>query len=415
MKVRILATARKEELLSYTLLVFKSLRVGFPTAEVIVTGNALPGWALAFVEASCEKAGCRFENGPETIHHDWISRLLIEESEPFVLSDTDIIYYQKVEDWAFETALAGFRVPEFFDEFTNAITRSRLHTSLLYIDPVKVREQVNAYESQFPVTPFNPLMNLIAPVCLPFNGRGMFHDTCSLLFHAIGGTPFTDQQKESYAHLNFGTLEDLVLPRLTNGEQMKHARHMILNHPEAGRGLWRSQMEHYESRRPVFDGNDAITPITSKESIEAEAWKHELCRGNREAMLFCDGLYGYAHGCDDLIDTTIDGRPTMSKSQMISLFFAAACLYNCEFYKKNQSLLFPLMLDITNIYKTSVEWEASPERHKRQMADLMRMSTDRVYAMVALIVGGELWMQEVTQRIFNRDWILQHAEDGTPI
>lgn len=415
MTIHILATARKEELLPYTVLVFRTLRVGFPTADVIVTGNDLPEWAIEEVMSACDAARCSFSNRPATIHHKWVEELLQSEQEPFVLCDTDLHLFSKVEDWKFDTALAGFRVPEFDDEFTGAITRSRLHTSLLFVDPKKVSECVAEHDSGFPDTPFNPLSNLVYPVCLPLNGRGFFHDTCSLLYHAIGGTAFTDQQKDAYCHFHFGCLEDIVLPRLTNGEKMKVARDEILKNPESGRGLWRHQEDYYRSRQPIFDGKDAITPVATEDTIEAAAWNRELCRGNVEAMAFCDGLYGLVHGTDDLIDTMRDGRPTMSKAQIISLFFAAACLYNCEFYRKNQSLLFPLMLDITNIYKTSVLWEVSPEKHKRQMADLMRMSTDRVYAMVALIVGGEAWMQEITQRLFDRDWILQHSAEGDPI
>lgn len=89
--VFILATCRKKELLDYTLLAFKSIRVGFPTAKIKVTGNALPLFALIPVAEACAASGCDFENGPETIHHRYIDDLLETETEPFVLSDTDIV------------------------------------------------------------------------------------------------------------------------------------------------------------------------------------------------------------------------------------------------------------------------------------------------------------------------------------
>lgn len=413
--VHILATVRNKDLLPYTLLVFKSINTGFPTAPIFVYGNDLDPNDEKAVKSACDLVGASFKNIEATIHHKWIEERIATKDQPFWICDTDMIFYSSVEDWNFNTALAGFLVPEFDDEFTGAITRSRLHTSLLYIDPLKVKEQVNAYESRFPSTPFNPKANLIHPLCLTLNGRGYFHDTCSLLYHAIGGTAFRPQQKDAYFHFNFGTLSDLVLPRLRNGKQIHVSRDIILKNQELGKGIWREQEEFYADRKPNYDGVDVIAKIDESDAKEGAKWNEELCRGDAEAKAFCNLWYGYVHGADDLADSLRDGRPTMSKRQMMSLFFTAAVLYNTSFYKKNSELLFPMVLDITNQYVTSLEWENSPLPHRRQMADLMRMSANRMYSMVALIVGGEEWMQEINQRLFDRDWVLQHNKDGYPI
>lgn len=414
MNVRILATCRREDLLDYTLFVFKSIRVGFPTAEVRVTGNALPDFALPAVEEACSESGCKFENGPETIHHQFIEQLLDQESEPFVLCDTDVCFFRCVEGWEFDTALAGFRVPEWNDEFTGAITRSRLHPSLLFVNPEQVREEVDKYDAQFPVTPFNPPVNLVYPLCVPLNGKTYFSDTLSLMYHAIGGTAFNNQQKDSLFHFNFGTLSDLVLPRLKNGQEMQAAREMILNNSELGRGLWREQEQFYESRQVVIDGKDVIAPVTPEEAKDASHWKNVLCNGNAEAMVFCDVFYGYVHSIDDLLDSAQDGRPIMSKRQMLGLFFQAAVLYNLPFYKQNHALLFPIILDITNLYAISVEWEVSPKPHLRAMADVFRTSGNRMYSMIALICGGPDHMYDISKHIHDRDWCLQHDKDGNP-
>lgn len=415
MNVYILATCRKEELLPYTLLIFKSIRVGFPTANIQVAGNALPEFALGQVIEACAASGCSFLNGSETIHHHFIEDLLTTEYEPFILCDTDIHFFNNVEDWKFDTALAGFRIPEFFDEFTNAITRSRLHTSLLYIDPVKVREQVKAYESQFPSTPFNPLVNLIHPLCLPFNGRGYFHDTCSLVYHAIGGTAFTDQQKDCYYHANFGCLEDIVLPRLTTTDYFKAMRDSILANPELGRGVWRMQEQHYESRQPFMDGSNVITPVKPEEAAKAREWNFEVCKGNEEAMSFGDLWYGYVHGIDDLVDTMRDGRPTMSREQMISLFFCACLLYNHPYYLRNQRMLYPIILETTNLYKMSVGWERSPNPQLRIIGDVLRSCGLKMHTMIALLCGGEAHMIDIARRMYEQDYRFQHDANGSPI
>lgn len=215
MNVFILATSRKPELLPYTLLVFKTLRIGFPTARVFVTGNALEGFALKSVQDAAAAENCTFVNrSEETIHHKWVEYLIEEADMPFWICDTDMIFYSKVEDWRFETALAGYRIPEFKDDFTVAVTRSRLHTSLLYIDPLKLKKEVENFKAPYPITVFNPPVNLFYPITYPLNGTVYFHDTMSFVYHAIGGTEFTPKQKDAYFHFFFGTFSDLVLPAI---------------------------------------------------------------------------------------------------------------------------------------------------------------------------------------------------------
>lgn len=412
MNVFILATCRKPELAPMTELVFKTLRVGFPTANITV-----------YINGECRNncPNLKLESGTivtecDTIHHKWIKQLIQSEQEPFYVLDTDVIFYESFERFVFPgSALAGWRIPEFQDEFTGAITRSRLHTSLLYIDPVRVREQLEKYRSQFPATPFNPLASSFYPLCLPFNGKGYFYDTCSMLYHAIGGTEFTAEQKNAYFHFNFGTLSDLVLHRLSDGKEMAFAREEILKDPKLGLGMWREQELYYQSHQPKLDGKDVIAPISAEDGAEARKWNIELCKGRKDAMAFCDLWYNYCHGIDDLIDTMQDGRPLMSKRQIISLFFKAAILYNSPFYMENQQLLFPIILETTNTYTMSVEWENSPKEHLRILADVWRTCGNRMYSMIALICGGEIHMIEISKRINERDYVLQHDLLGNPI
>lgn len=413
--VHILATCNRDDLLPYTTLVFKTLRIGFPTAKVTVYRNGLESLtARNDVEDAALASNCVTVELKRTIHHEWIEKLIAENNEPFWICDTDTIFYRPVEDWTFDTALAGYRIPEFHDEFTAAITRARLHTSLLYFDPIKLKQQVDVFNSVGPDTPFNPRINLTHPVVLPFNGRHYFYDTCALLYHAIGGTSFTDVHKDAYFHLHFGTLSDLVLPRLSNRADVEKARERVMASPMAGFGAWREQEEYYETRQYAADGVDVIAPIGAKDAEEAHKWNVALCKGNRDAMVFCDFWYQYVHGVDDLIDTMQDGRPRMSKDQMIGLFFKAALLYNCSFFVANRDLLFPIVLQITNTYADSVAWERSPKEHLRKMSDVFRTCGDEMYVMVALIVGGEEHMRQMGRAIKERDFVLQHDEHGNP-
>lgn len=416
MNVFILATCRKPELADMTRLVFKTLRVGFPTAKVTVNLNGDCEKNCPDIRSVAESAGCSVGGEmPTIIHHRWIEALVERETEPFYVLDTDVIFYESFERFAFETALAGWRIPEWKDEFTNAITRARLHTSLLYINPEKVNLAITKYQKQFPETPFNPLANLFYPVCLPFKQKGYFYDTCGLLYHAIGGTAFDPEQLDTYFHFNFGTIEDVVIPRLANGLTMHIERTKINMAPNLGHGLWRRQMEYYSVRPAVYDGMDVIAPITNGDAAEAVKWNMALCQGSRDAMNFCDMWYQYCHGIDDLIDTLEDGRPTMSKEQIISLFLKAAVFYNSRFFVEHRDLLFPIALQTTNTYADSVAWENSSKAHLRIMGDVFRTCGNEMYFMVALICGGEAHMRTMSQQIKERDWIGQHDNAGNPI
>ena len=249
MKVFILATCRKPELLPWTVLVFDTLRVGFPTAHVKVYLNNLTGTALESVEALCFGNDCEHER-VTTIHHDWIAKLLTENQEPFWILDTDVIFFAKVEDFQFDAPLAGHRIPEFMDEFSGCITRSRLHTSLLRFDPEKIGYRLRAIRRIIPDTPFTPFPTLVDPIIVPLRSRLYFYDTCSSLYHAVGGQKFEAEQKNCYWHAHFGTISDLVLPRLKNGEAMEKRREEILTKPHLGYGLWREGEQWLRDRQP---------------------------------------------------------------------------------------------------------------------------------------------------------------------
>lgn len=409
MNVHILATRRPGQE-RFSTLVFETIRVGFPTANIVIHNNGEAG--ISFTDP---KDPVEVHNIKRTIHHEWIEHLLLEEKEPFWICDTDVIFYSKVEDWEFHTALAGALIPEFSDEFTKCVTRSRLHTSLMRIDPVLYKDAKTAWRTQHPVTDFNPPINLVHPVMVPQDCRTFFYDTMALAYHAMHGTAFTPEQKNAYFHFHFGTLGDVVLPHLANGESMKKLRDLILANPEMGRGMWREQEHYFEWRQVCIDGVPVIAPISPEDATEARKWNVELCKGDESAMTFCDLWYNYCHGIDDLIDTLRDGRPRMSKDQMISLFFKAALLYNSDFYINHRQLLAPIVLQVTNTYRDSVAWENSPKRHLRQMADVFRTCGNEMFIMVALLTGGEHHMRMMSLAIKERDWLGQHTPDGAPL
>lgn len=249
MNVFLLATCRKPELLPFTLLVFKTLRVGFPAASVSVCINPMDSESQSEVIKACDSVGANYQH-IDLIHHLWAESLVKNQTEPFWIVDTDMIFFNSMEDQKFDLPLAGYRIPEWRDSFSGCVTRARLHTSLLYVDPVKVMAKVYVYESKIANTEFTPKVNLFHPLVVPLKKEKYFYDTCSMLYHAVGGESFTDQQKSRYFHFHWGTIPDVVIPRIPSHEAyvMTVNRGVILNNPELGRGRWREQEQYFLSK-----------------------------------------------------------------------------------------------------------------------------------------------------------------------
>lgn len=194
-----------------------------------------------------------------TIHHKWIEQLLVTETEPFIILDTDMVFWKDCEwfDYA-DYPMAGRLIPQFFDPFTNCISKPRMHGSFLYLNPARIKQEIEAWRSNFPDTPFNPPANLIYPVMVPLPPpreiepfskpkRGVFYDTCALLYQAIGQDRerFTQVQLDCYDHMNCGTISDIVAPHLTD-IRMREAHFAVFENPAILRGVWRQQEAWYK-------------------------------------------------------------------------------------------------------------------------------------------------------------------------
>jgi hypothetical protein len=284
------------------------------------------------------------------------------------------------------------------------------------INPAVLKEKIDRYLSGYNQIDFiDPSVSLFKPVVVPLKGKPYFYDVCSVLYNAVGGVAFTDREKDKFFHFNFGTIQDIVLPHMRLGHEMVKTRELILGTPNLGRGLWRVQEAYYRERQIVHDGQIIDDTLSPGDVALAQAWNRELCMSDPNAMVFCDLWHRYCHAIDDLIDTMEDGRPIMSKDQMIGIFLQAAVIYNCGFFVANRNLLFPIVLDITNVYMMSVQWERAPQAHLRKMGDVFRTCGNRMYSMVALICGGEEHMRVISRKITERDYLSQHDQNDNPI
>jgi hypothetical protein len=143
---------------------------------------------------------------------------------------------------------------------------------------------------------------------------------------------------------------------------------------------------------------------------DVHAFTKLVCNDNKDAIDCCDLFYRYCHGIDDLLDTMEDGRPTMPKEEILSIFIMAGCLYNCPFFRKHSMTLFPVIIAITNSYADSVAWERDPLAHRRTIADVLRTVGDDFFFMIAMICGGWSHMRKVSGQIREVDYLRQHTK-----
>lgn len=186
---------------------------------------------------------------PKVDHHEWILGLIESETEPFWIADTDLVFWSDIEKFDFDSAvLAGRYIPRFKCKFANASTKPRLHTSLLRINPLSVKEWVKAYGEKFPdtyCTPRPTLQDLIFPRYIPSrDGDPHFYDTASLLYQAIGGRKFDERHLDCYDHLNAGTLSDLVAPCYPE-YRIRETQFSIFENPQLAKGSWKLQDAFY--------------------------------------------------------------------------------------------------------------------------------------------------------------------------
>ena len=246
--VHILATCLNPAMLDTTLLVFKTLRTGFPDANVKVWENALTPeqsmrlrlMAGSFIESIML---------PQRIAHDaWIAGLLDRSTTPFWILDTDVIFFEKAPEPSPQDFLFGRFEPAFLEPWTKTNRVSRLHTALLYFDPIAIRIKILEWAKLWQPKdfPFSPSFELIQQHFVPqgVDRPPMFYDTCAGLYQAIGGTSFTESQNHTFEHLHCGTYSDRIQKALPDASR---AREVVSKNIANARGLFDAQEDYYRN------------------------------------------------------------------------------------------------------------------------------------------------------------------------
>lgn len=224
-----------------TLMVFKTLRTGFPTARVEVYDNGSHPEAREQVMQACAEIDADFvamESCHWTAH---IARQLLEREDdgaPLVLLDPDVAFWASVEGWNFGDALmAGRLMPEV--RSGPIVSHARLHPSLLWVPSVaRLRTAMAADE--------------IAPHLRPAGGAVHFWDTLALAYARIGDRcqALSPEHLDCFDHLFFGSHLPVIDSRLSDHDTIIHRCHRAAaaGDLEAIRGSWREQVDYFAGR-----------------------------------------------------------------------------------------------------------------------------------------------------------------------
>lgn len=245
MNVHILVSCRNQELWKFSTLVFDSIKVGFPTANIFIRANNLSKnkfyelYSLFLGKSSSIKI---YNNSTEILHDEWIQNLIETETKPFWIVDTDVVFFDNMEKYQPCKPIAGIYIPEFCDPYTKYLTFNKLHTCVMYIDPIKVKGELNINRGIFFAPTINEPPISARRKLIRVNEWTYHHDTMSEVCHTVGGSKFTDEMKDCFGHINCGTYADLVDKKIPG----YLARcNQLADNPELLRGSWKNDEEFY--------------------------------------------------------------------------------------------------------------------------------------------------------------------------
>lgn len=225
---------------------FKTLRVGFPDANVNVWINQASQTLLSAFDWIVSEPGYKVIASGIWRHDQWIEALLERSPEPFWIVDTDVVFFDRMPEPG-DAALMGRYEPAFVEPWTGTHRVERLHTCCLYLNPDLIWQQTREWMVRWHPKgfPFQPSVEMIRQHYVP-QGAGqapLFYDTCSGLYRAIGGRAFTDEEDARFEHLHCGSYSQRINGALPGIREVHSA---VFRDVNAARGLRTQQNQFYK-------------------------------------------------------------------------------------------------------------------------------------------------------------------------
>ncbi len=250
MKVKIMTKAVDEEhLVTGATLVFKTIRTGYPTAEIECYDNTRGSNLCDQVEKACDNARVDYIHAlPEIRPWTWMQQQVNYETGTIVFVDADVMFWENCENWTFGKALfAGRFIPAYYEPLFKAICNARIHPSHFVIPDVeKFKSRIEeARKNHWQFDPF-------AFYSFKSGKDWYYYDTLSNMSHTFSDEAFIfkPEHLDCYDHLFGGHMAKAVgecregLIRESYQAQVELCRRG--NHEDL-KGLWVEQQQYYDS------------------------------------------------------------------------------------------------------------------------------------------------------------------------
>ena len=236
-----------------TLLVFKTLRTGFPTARVVVYDNGSHPEVKKQIEQAAADVGAEFHAVQKHYanHYEWLLLHREIDSKQLVILDPDVIFWENVEGWQFGDALiAGRLIPGIGESVVQVLPR--LHPSLFWVpDWAALRQKILER---------SPTWEFVGPDAENVKGgRHLIMDTLAPLYREFTAQSFAfgEAQLDCYDHLFNGSHLPVLDMNQTSGFEAIRAGHewAAVGDFASLRGIWRQQEAYFRS-------TERSTPLT---------------------------------------------------------------------------------------------------------------------------------------------------------
>jgi len=234
-----------DPLLAYgSLLVFGSIRTGFPTARIEVVDNGSCEAMVPRIRAAAESVGASFEARPlvhyaDHWHRNLFQREWPQHDAPVVFVDPDVVFWKDCEGWDFGEALMAGHLQEFVPAGArHPAVSARLHPSFLWVASISRLRQALPDGS---IKHVGCWTEVVA-------GAITYHNTLGPLYAAVQErcASFGEAELDSFDHLQSGAqlpaiFKSLAYSVLDGQLHPALAAHLAAAAGEVAslRGLWR--------------------------------------------------------------------------------------------------------------------------------------------------------------------------------
>lgn len=206
MQINTLLYCRHTKDVAGNLIFFDTVRTAFPVEIINVYSNQNSKEFDHVVMEKCRQIDANFVPIEEEIEHvDLITSLIYLNEKPFYIVDPDVIWFKEMPK-VFMGALAGRLIPDFYDTYTKSNTHKRIHTSVMWLDPEKIKNLLTT-ASNFTFAPYSE--------CTYYLNKNLYRfDTLAKLYHFLviedACFEFTEKENSNFAHLFCGTHLSIV-------------------------------------------------------------------------------------------------------------------------------------------------------------------------------------------------------------